>query len=218
MDIIRGLFGGRPAQSAAGAADPAGDSGGDPPGEPRLPPGQYLTKKWPVLSYERTPKFDAAKYRFKVWGTVDTPFELTWDELLAIPRVNLRSDIHCVTTWSRYDNDWEGVAAREIIARARPTASTHFVIAHSWTGYTTNMPYEDFNDVDVIVALKHDGEDLEAEHGGPVRLVVPKLYFYKSAKWLSGIEFVEKDRPGFWEIRGYHNHADPWREERYWTS
>ncbi|GAC1448345.1 MAG: sulfite oxidase-like oxidoreductase [Ktedonobacterales bacterium] len=182
----------------------------------RLPPGQYLTKKWPVLSYESTPKFDAAKYRFKVWGAVEQPFELSWEELLALPRVQLTSDIHCVTTWSRYENGWEGVHVREIIARARPTADAQFVVAHSWTGYTTNMPYSDFDDDDVLIALKHDGADLEPAHGGPVRLVVPKLYFYKSAKWLSGIEFVEKDVPGFWEVRGYHNHADPWKEERYW--
>ena len=182
----------------------------------RLPPGQYLTKKWPVLSYESTPKFDPAKYRFKVWGAVAEPFELTWKELLALPRVQLTTDIHCVTTWSRYDNAWEGVHVREIIARAKPTEATQFVVAHSLTGYTTNMPYADFNDDDVLIALKHDGKDLEPEHGGPVRLVVPKLYFYKSAKWLSGIEFRENDRPGFWEVRGYHNHADPWREERYW--
>jgi DMSO/TMAO reductase YedYZ molybdopterin-dependent catalytic subunit len=182
----------------------------------RLPPGQYLTKKWPVLSYEPTPRFDTAAYRFKVWGTVAEPFELTWDELQALPRVNLTSDIHCVTTWSRYDNAWEGVSVREIIARAKPTEATQFVVAHSTTGYTTNMPYKDFDDDDVLIAFKHDGADISPEHGGPVRLVVPKLYFYKSAKWLSGLEFRENDRPGFWEVRGYHNHADPWREERYW--
>ena len=187
-----------------------------PEREPRLPPGQYLTSKWPVLSYERVPKFDSEMYRFKVWGTVENPFELTWAELLALPRINLRSDIHCVTSWSRYDNDWEGVHVREIIGRAHPTPQAGFVVAHSWTGYTTNMPLDDFDDDDVIIAFKHDGSDLEPEHGGPVRLVVPKLYFYKSAKWLSGIEFRENDRPGFWEVKGYHNHGDPWLEQRYW--
>jgi DMSO/TMAO reductase YedYZ molybdopterin-dependent catalytic subunit len=208
MNLFRRRSGG----SSQGAADESG--GGE--GEPRLPPGQYLTSKWPVLSYERTPKFDPASYRFKVWGTVENPLELSWDELTALPRVNLRTDIHCVTTWSRYDNDWEGVPVRDVIARAKPTPQTKFVVAHSWTGYTTNMPLADFDDDDVIIAFKHDGNDLEPEHGGPVRLVVPKLYFYKSAKWLSGIEFRENDRPGFWEVRGYHNHADPWKEERYW--
>ena len=185
-------------------------------GRERLPVGQYLTKKWPVLSYEPTPKFDPAKYRFKVSGAVAEPFELTWDELQALPRVQLTTDFHCVTTWSRYDNAWEGVHIREILQRAKPLPEAKFVMAHSFTGYTTNMPLADLDDDDVIIAFTHDGEPLAPEHGGPVRLIVPKLYAYKSAKWLSGLEFMEKDRPGFWEVRGYHNHADPWQEERYW--
>ena len=185
-------------------------------GRERLPVGQYLTKKWPVLSYEPTPKFDPAKYRFKVSGAVAEPFELTWDELQALPRVQLTTDFHCVTTWSRYDNAWEGVHIREILQRAKPLPEAKFVMAHSYTGYTTNMPLTDLDDDDVIIAFTHDGEPLAPEHGGPVRLIVPKLYAYKSAKWLSGLEFMEKDRPGFWEVRGYHNHADPWQEERYW--
>lgn len=187
-----------------------------PDGLDRLPPGQYLTKKWPVLSYESTPKFDPSTYRFRVWGEVEQPFELTWDELLALPRTTLSSDIHCVTTWSRYDNSWEGIHIREIIGRAKPTDKAHYVMEHSWTGYTTNVPLESLEQADVLIALKHDGEDISAEHGGPVRMVVPRLYFYKSAKWLNGLEFMEKDRPGFWEIRGYSNSADPWNEERYW--
>ncbi|HEY1388928.1 MAG TPA: sulfite oxidase-like oxidoreductase [Ktedonobacterales bacterium] len=185
-------------------------------GRERLPGGQYLTKKWPILSYESTPKFDAEKYRFKVWGSVAEPFELTWDELLALPRVQLTSDFHCVTTWSRFDNAWEGVHIREILQRAKPLPEAKFVTAHSYTGYTTNMPLADLDDDDVLIAFTHDGEPIEPDHGGPVRLIVPKLYAYKSAKWLSGLEFMEKDRPGFWEVRGYHNHADPWKEERYW--
>jgi DMSO/TMAO reductase YedYZ molybdopterin-dependent catalytic subunit len=187
-----------------------------PDGSERLPPGQYLTKKWPVLSYESTPRFDAATYRFKVWGTVEHPIELTWDELLALPRTKLTTDIHCVTTWSRYDNDWEGVHIRTILERVQPTTDATFVMAHSFTGYTTNLPLSTLDDDDVLIALKHNGQDLEPEHGGPVRLVVPKLYFYKSAKWLSGLECMQQDRPGFWEIRGYSNSADPWKEERYW--
>lgn len=185
-------------------------------GRERLPGGQYLTKKWPVLSYEPTPKFDPATYRFKVWGAVTDPFELTWDELQTLPRVQLTTDFHCVTTWSRYDNAWEGVHIREILKRANPLPEAKFVMAHSTTGYTTNMALGDLDDDDVIIAFTHDGEPLAPEHGGPVRLIVPKLYAYKSAKWLSGLEFLEKDRPGFWEVRGYHNHADPWKEERYW--
>ncbi len=185
-------------------------------GRERLPAGQYLTKKWPILTYEATPKFDAERYRFKVWGAVEEPFELTWDELQALPRVQLTSDFHCVTTWSRYDNAWEGVHIREILQRAKPSPAAQFVTAHSFTGYTTNMPLADLDDDDVMIAFTHDGQPLEPDHGGPVRLIVPKLYAYKSAKWLSGLEFMEKDRPGFWEVRGYHNHADPWKEERYW--
>lgn len=185
-------------------------------GVDRLPAGQYLTKKWPVLTYESTPRFDATAYRFKVWGEVAEPFELTWEELLALPRTSLTTDFHCVTTWSRYDNAWEGVHIREILRRAKPTADAHYVMEHSFTGYTTNIPLSALDDDDVMIVFKHDGADLEPEHGGPVRLLVPKLYAYKSAKWLSGLEFMPKDRPGFWEIRGYSNSADPWKEERYW--
>ena len=187
-----------------------------PDGLDRLPPGQYLTKKWPVLTYESTPRFDPVAYRFKVWGEVEEPFELTWDELLALPRTSLTTDFHCVTTWSRYDNAWEGVHIREILERAKPKPEAKFVMEHSFTGYTTNLPLSALDDDDVLIVFKHDGADLEPEHGGPVRLLVPKLYAYKSAKWLSGLEFLQKDRPGFWEIRGYSNSANPWNEERYW--
>ncbi|HLJ81316.1 MAG TPA: sulfite oxidase-like oxidoreductase [Ktedonobacterales bacterium] len=187
-----------------------------PDGLDRLPPGQYLTKKWPILSYEPTPKFDTTKYRFKVWGLVEEPFELTWDELQALPRVQLTADFHCVTTWSRYDNAWEGVSIQEILKRARPKPEAKFVMEHSTTGYTTNIPLENLDDDDVLIAFKHDGQEIEPDHGGPVRLIVPKLYAYKSAKWLSGLEFLPQDRPGFWEVRGYSNSANPWNEERYW--
>ncbi len=187
-----------------------------PDGVGRLPPGQYLTKKWPVLSHESTPRFNPATYRFRVWGEVERPIELSWEELQALPQVTLTTDIHCVTTWSRYDNLWEGVPIREILERVRPTPAAKYVMEHSWTGYTTNLPLASLGDDDVIIALKHDGQPLEPAHGGPVRIVVPKLYFYKSAKWLSGLEFLREDRPGFWELNGYSNSADPWKEERYW--
>src|SRR3989442_2333507 len=147
-------------------------------GQDRLPQGQYLTKKWPVLSYERTPKSLPSDWRLKIKGQVEHPFELTWDEFLALPRTTLKTDIHCVTTWSRYDNTWEGVHIREILQRAKPLPSAKFVMVHSWTGYTTNLPFADLDDDDVIIALKHDGADLESDHGGPVRRVVPRLYFY----------------------------------------
>lgn len=187
-----------------------------PDGTPRLPPGQTLTTKWPVLSYESTPKFDETEYRFKVWGAVAEPLEITWNQLQSLPRTRLTADFHCVTTWSRYDNAWEGVAIRDILAMVKPKPEAAYVTAHSWSGYTTNMPLSDLDDDDTLIAFTHDGEPITPDHGGPVRLIVPKLYAYKSAKWLSGLEFMEKDRPGFWEIRGYHNHADPWKEERYW--
>jgi len=184
-------------------------------GKDRLPPGQYLTKKWPVLSAEDVPTLPT-DWKFRVGGLVEQPLALTWEEFLALPRITITTDIHCVTTWSRYDNTWEGVSIREILRRVKPLPNAQYVMAHSWTSYTTNIPLADLDDDDVLIAIKHNGLDLAAEHGGPVRLVVPKLYFYKSAKWLDGLEFMEQDRPGFWEKLGYHNHADPWLEERYW--
>ena len=187
-----------------------------PDGLDRLPAGQYLTQKWPVLSYEKTPKQLPTDWKLKITGLVENPFELTWEEFLALPHTTLTSDFHCVTTWSRYDNTWEGIHIREILQKAKPLAAAKFVLAHSWTGYTTNLPIENLDDDDVMIVFKHDGEDLAAEHGGPVRLIVPKLYAYKSAKWLDGLEFLERDHPGFWEQRGYHNRANPWNEERYW--
>lgn len=206
MDLFR-LFG--------RATDPAATEL-RPDGSPRLPPEQSLTTKWPILTYEDIPTFDPQTYRFRIWGAVEQPLELTWEQLQALPRIQLTADFHCVTAWSRFDNAWEGVAVRELLARIKPTPAAKFVMAHSWSGYTTNMPLADLDDDDTLVAFKHDGAEIAREHGGPVRLIVPKLYAYKSAKWLSGLEFMEKDRPGFWEVRGYHNHADPWKNERFW--
>jgi DMSO/TMAO reductase YedYZ molybdopterin-dependent catalytic subunit len=199
-----------------GRGETSGETEKRPDGRDRLPPGQYHTKKWPVLSYESAPKFDAEKYRFKAWGAVEEPLELTWAELQALPRTQFTADFHCVTTWSRYDNGWEGVHIREILQRVKPLDAAKFVLEHSFTGYTTNLPLAALDDDDVMIAFNHDGEPIAPEHGGPVRLIVPKLYAYKSAKWLSGLEFLTSDKPGFWEIRGYSNSADPWKEERYW--
>jgi DMSO/TMAO reductase YedYZ molybdopterin-dependent catalytic subunit len=187
-----------------------------PDGLDRLPAGQYLTKKWPILSYERTPQQLPPDWKLKITGLVEKPFELTWEEFLALPHTTMTSDFHCVTTWSRYDNTWEGIHIREILQRAKPLADAKFVLAHSWTGYSTNLPLENLDDDDVMIVFRHDGKDLAPDHGGPVRLIVPKLYAYKSAKWLDGLEFLERDHPGFWEQRGYHNRANPWKEERYW--
>ncbi len=187
-----------------------------PDGLDRLPPGQYLVKKWPVLTYERTPLGLPENWRLKISGSVEQPFELTWDEFLALPHTTMTTDFHCVTSWSRYDNAWEGIHMREILQRAKPLPAAKFVMAHSWTGYTTNIPLEDLDNDDVMIVFQHDKEPLELDHGGPVRLLVPKLYAYKSAKWLDGLEFMNEDRPGFWEERGYHNRGNPWQEERYW--
>ena len=185
----------------------------------RVPPGQHLVSGFPVLHVGPVPPFDPKTWRLRVFGLVEAERSYTYAEITSgtlFPLTTVQTDFHCVTTWSRYDNTWEGVHIREILKRAKPLPSVKYVTAHSWTGYTTNMPYADLDDDDVLITIKHDGEDLEPDHGGPVRLIVPKLYAYKSAKWLDGLEFMERDQPGFWEQRGYHNHADPWDEERYW--
>jgi DMSO/TMAO reductase YedYZ molybdopterin-dependent catalytic subunit len=181
----------------------------------RLPPGQVWTEKWPVLTYGATPQVDRRTWTFRCFGLVDEEVSWTWDEFLALPRVVVRSDVHCVTRWSRLDNLWEGVSVREILARVKVRPNAVAVMAHAEQGYTTNVPLEELRRDDVLLALKHDGSDLPADHGGPCRLVVPRLYFWKSAKWIRGFEFLDVDAPGFWEVNGYHLRADPWREERY---
>ena len=182
----------------------------------RLPPGQVLTLKWPVLSYGSAPRYDMAKWRLRLYGEVGAPADLTWKDVVALPRTGVTADMHCVTTWSRFDNQWEGVAFKELAKLVQPTDKAKFVIAHCSAGYTTSLPAEVLNDDDVLIAYRHDGAELTADHGGPLRLVVPKKYAWKSAKWLEGLEWVERDRLGFWEQNGYNNSADPWLEERYW--
>lgn len=183
----------------------------------RLPPGQSLTKKWPVLDASGPPSIDLARWTLSIKGLVAQPREWDWKELNELPRVKVLSDFHCVTKWSRLDNIWEGVSTRELVAQAGgllPEAK--FVLIHGYDGgWTTNLPLEDFLAEDALVAITHDGEPLTAEHGGPARLIVPRLYAWKSAKWIAGIEFLEKDRAGFWERNGYHMRGDPWKEERY---
>jgi DMSO/TMAO reductase YedYZ molybdopterin-dependent catalytic subunit len=181
----------------------------------RLPPGQHLTEKWPVLHYGNVPSIDAKKWTLTIAGLVERERTLTFDDFAALPRVEVFSDIHCVTTWSRYNNTWEGVSTRTIGEIAGIKAEAKYVMVQSEGGFTTNLPLDDFFGEDALFALKHDGKPLAAEHGGPVRLVVPRLYFWKSAKWVTGIRFTAADAPGFWESNGYHNHGDPWREERY---
>jgi DMSO/TMAO reductase YedYZ molybdopterin-dependent catalytic subunit len=181
----------------------------------RLPPGQVLTQKWPVLTYGATPRVDLQTWTFRCFGLVKEEVSWTWKEFLELPRVEVTSDIHCVTRWSRFDNRWEGVAVSEILRRAGVRPEAVAVMAHSEGGYTTNIPLADLGGNDALLAFKHDGEDLPAEHGGPYRLVIPKLYFWKSAKWIRAFELLDVDAPGFWEVNGYHLHADPWKEERY---
>lgn len=182
----------------------------------RIPPGQYKTDKFPVLDLGIHPEFDPEEYQFKVWGEVEAPFELSWSELQKLPRVGLLADFHCVTRWSRLELKWEGVHAKEILRRARPKASAKAVMMHCMEGYTTNLKLSDFDDDDVILADTLDGKPLPSEHGGPLRLIVPKLYGWKSAKFLNGLEFLREDTPGYWEERGYHMRGEYLAEERYW--
>jgi len=181
----------------------------------RVPPGQYLTEKFPVLHYGSVPRTDLSTWRFRVWGDVDSPFSLTWDEFKALPRKTVRTDIHCVTRWSKLDTDWEGVPIQRILELALLRPSASHAVAHSEQGYTTNMPLSVLDDDDVLLADTFGGQPLEAEHGWPLRLIVPKRYFWKSAKWIRGLEFLDHDQLGFWERYGYNNSADPWREERF---
>ena len=181
----------------------------------RVPPGQKLTLKFPILHYGPVAQFDPAKWKFTISGRVNPARELSYEEFTKLPRVKVFSDIHCVTTWSRLDNLWEGVSTRVIKDLTRILPEARFVIVHSAPSFTTNLTLEDFFAEDALFALKHENESLTPGHGAPVRLVVPRLYFWKSAKWVTGVEFTAEDRPGFWESRGYHNHGDPWTEERH---
>jgi DMSO/TMAO reductase YedYZ molybdopterin-dependent catalytic subunit len=182
---------------------------------PRTPPGQHVVDSWPVLDLGIVPRVDQGNWRLAVDGLVHTPVDWSWDDLMAQPQVHLRSDIHCVTTWSRYENHWDGVALRHLLSVVRPRAEARFVLAHSSDGYSTNLPLAVLDDDDVLLATGWEGAPLTRDHGGPVRLVVPKKYFWKSAKWIRRLEFLEADHPGYWETRGYHREGDPWREERY---
>ena len=181
----------------------------------RVPPGQRLTQKWPVLTYGDTPRFDPRTWTFRCFGLVDQEVKWTWEEFLRLPRVEVTSDVHCVTRWSLLDNRWEGVHIRELLRHVRIKPEAAAVMVHADPDYTTNLLLNELIDDDVLLALKHNGRELEPDHGGPCRLVVPKLYFWKSAKWVRSFEFLDVNAPGFWEENGYHMHADPWNEERY---
>jgi DMSO/TMAO reductase YedYZ molybdopterin-dependent catalytic subunit len=181
----------------------------------RLPPGQYLTEKWPVLHAGTVPKTDLATWDFRVFGEVEEPLRLTWDEFSALPTTEVTIDIHCVTRWSRFDTSFRGVHWRELAKLVRPQPSAHFVLAHAEQGFTANVPLSAIEDDEALLAYDADGEPLTPEHGWPLRLVVPHRYFWKSAKWLRSLELRSSDQPGFWERYGYHNDADYWKEQRY---
>jgi DMSO/TMAO reductase YedYZ molybdopterin-dependent catalytic subunit len=182
----------------------------------RVPPGQYLTEKWPVLHYGPVPPFNPKTWDFRVFGNVENEIKLYWEEFQKLEQTAITADMHCVTTWSRLDQKWEGVPFSRIIELAKPTSEAKFVIAHSEYGFTANTPIEYCLRDDCLIALRANGAPLTAEHGSPARLVVPRLYAWKSAKWLRGIEFSDTDKSGFWERNGYHNTGDPWKEQRYW--
>ncbi len=188
------------------------DAGYDPK---RLPPGQYLTDKWPVLHAGGVPKTDLATWDLRIFGDVENEIVLSYDELQALPQIEITADIHCVTRWSRFDASFRGVHWRELARLARPRPSARFVLAHAEHDFTANVPLEALEDDQALVAWEADAEPLTADHGWPLRLVVPSRYFWKSAKWLRGIELLAADQPGFWERYGYHNDADYWKEQRY---
>ena len=181
----------------------------------RLPPGQKVVDDWPVLTYGGTPRVETKSWKLRVYGAVEREVEFDWQQLQQLPSAKVQVDIHCVTSWSRMDNEFEGVLYKELLNHVQPLASAKAVMAHCYGGYTTNVPLSDLDRENVMVAYNHDGKPLSPSHGGPARLLVPHLYFWKSAKWLRGLEFIEEDAPGFWEMYGYHMRGDPWKSERY---
>jgi DMSO/TMAO reductase YedYZ molybdopterin-dependent catalytic subunit len=186
------------------------------PRDRRLPPGQYdAGDQWPVLTAERAPTLDTARWTFRIDGLVERPVEWTWDEIRALPRERWDGDIHCVTTWSKFGMRWSGVAVDTLLETAGPLPEARFAVAHSHSGYTTNMPLSDLTGGRAWLAFEAQGAPLTREHGGPARLLVPHLYFWKSAKWVAGLRLTAEDEPGFWERNGYHDRGDPWSEQRF---
>jgi DMSO/TMAO reductase YedYZ molybdopterin-dependent catalytic subunit len=182
----------------------------------RVPPGQYLTERFPVLTVGPNPKYDLETWDFRVFGEVESPIRLSWAELMELPQRDVVTDIHCVTRWSKVDTVWRGVPVSEVLDRARVKPAGTHVMAYSDGGYTTNIPLAALRADDVLLAHTYAGEPLEHDHGAPLRLLVPKRYFWKSAKFLRRLEVMSEDRMGFWELNGYHNDADPWAEQRHW--
>jgi DMSO/TMAO reductase YedYZ molybdopterin-dependent catalytic subunit len=184
------------------------------PGE-RLPPGQHVVTNWPILDLGTRPQVSPERWQLRVFGAVEEQVTWDWAALMAQPQVRPVSDIHCVTTWSRYDNHWDGVSTHDLLDAVSPAPEATHVVLVSNDGYTTNLGLDDFCSANALIAHSWEGQPLSLEHGGPVRVVVPHLYFWKSAKWLRRIDFATRDHPGFWEVRGYHNRGDPWKEQRY---
>lgn len=182
----------------------------------RIPPGQYLTERFPVLHVGVVPDIDTGSWDFTVGGLVDTPLRLSHGEFRSLPSIETTADIHCVTKWSKLDTRWEGVAVSELLEMAGPSERATHVEVRAEHGFTANLPLEDFSRELNLFAWRFDGEELEPDHGWPLRLVVPHLYFWKSVKWARGFDLISEDRPGFWERNGYHMYGDPWREQRYW--
>ena len=181
-----------------------------------VPPGQYVTEKFPVLTFGPTPRIDLETWQFRAFGLVEEEVTLTWGEFMSLEKVTVDAAFHCVTQWSRLENTWEGVSFAEVMKLIKPRTEAKYVMVHCHGGYTTNLSLDALLDDDVLFAHRHDGEPLAPEHGGPLRLVVPKRYGWKSAKWVNGLEFVAEDAPGFWEARGYHMKGDPLEEQRFW--
>ena len=180
-----------------------------------LPPGQSLTVKWPILHYGSVPKFDATTWDFRIYGLLEQPVRFTWDEFNLLPKTRRTSDFHCVTRWSRFDNQWDGVSFREVLRHVKLKPAAAYVLVHAEQGFTANVPLADLDREEVLFATHHDGSPLSPEHGYPLRLIVPHLYAWKSVKWVRGLEFLDHDAPGFWEQNGYHMYGDPWREQRF---
>ncbi|MFH1560336.1 MAG: sulfite oxidase-like oxidoreductase [Chloroflexota bacterium] len=182
------------------------------------PPGQFVTEKFPVLTYGDTPTIDLKVWRFRIFGLVEEEMALSWEDFMGLPQIAVTADFHCVTQWSRLDNLWEGVSFKEVVKLTRVKPEARYVTFHCYGGYTTSLPLDLLMDDDVLFAHRHDGKPLTPEHGGPMRIVVPKRYAWKSAKWVNGLELMAQDKAGFWEQRGYNNNADPWKEERFWDN
>ncbi|MGB2868807.1 MAG: sulfite oxidase-like oxidoreductase [Bacteroidota bacterium] len=184
-------------------------------GKANLPPGQFKTEKFPVLTYGDTPKVAKESWRMRVWGLVE-PKEWTWDEFMKLPQAKLKADFHCVTHWSRFGDVWEGVMFSDLMNAVSVKAEARYVMQHAYGGYTTNLPLKWMLEEDVILVHTVNGTPLEPDHGGPMRVFTPRRYAWKGAKWVKGLEFMAKDKPGFWEVNGYSNSADPWKEERFY--